>query len=108
MSGADRRVTAARRGSNRAVTRLPLPLKRERLQRAIAELPSDERLMLALSLLEGLSPAETAELTGRTSRSVAAACDRMLTALRRALHDRAPGERVAPGSAETPGLRRAV
>lgn len=74
---------------------LPMPLKRERVMRAIADLPEEQRLLLSLCIVEGLTPAETAELTGLSSRAVSAACDRLLLVLRRALNGAARRRRTA-------------
>jgi len=108
VSRAARRLRAARRTATATDRGLPMPLKRERVLRAIADLPEDQRLLLSLCIVEGLTADETAELTGLSSRAVRSACDRMLMMLRRALNG--AGRRRGP-VARTPqdaAVRRAV
>jgi len=84
-----------------------MPVRRERVLRAIAELPEDQRLLLSLCIVEGLTPAETAELTGLSTRAVAAACNRLLIALRRALHGTTRRREPARASQDA-AMRRVV
>lgn len=107
MSRADRVMRSARRAASRPAGAALKPLRRARVQRAIAELPGDQRLLLALCLIEGLTTAEAAELTGLSRRAVAATCDRILTSLRRAMRVSASRRGAAPAS-EASWVRRAV
>ena len=95
------RVTRSARRTTLSPRTLPMPLKRERVLRAIADLPEDQRLLLSLCIVEGLTPAETAELTGLSSRAVSAACDRLLLVLRRALSGAARRRRNSAAVART-------
>jgi RNA polymerase sigma-70 factor, ECF subfamily len=62
------------------------PADRERLHQALAGLSEDERHLVQLRFLEGKSPAEMADATGRNPGSVAVALCRALQRLRGLYH----------------------
>jgi len=71
-------------------------LDRERVLRALDAMTAEDRLVLALQLVDGLADEETAEALGLTVRVVRGRRERVRLALRRALAGLPFGVRPAP------------
>ncbi len=70
----------------------------ERVRRAVAALPPDQREVIACRFFAGLTPRETAVLMGRTEGSVRVLQHRALAGLRRQLPDLNTGSPANPGT----------